>query len=421
MLSTLSGLIADPYETMTDEFFQYPYPVYKVLRETQPVFYSKARRCWVITRYEDVHFAYKDASIDTRFEDAADKFQQKVPPGLQCPVSKVLERFRPAKCSWMASQNQPLHTHMKRLLGSTLTPARVEELRPSIEQLCQGLVSQARSRGTTFDIMSEYACVIPFSVIARLLGLPQDDLLKIKRWCDQIMPMFDIDSSESAIQDSMKVFEEYTNYLEPVVKQRRKQRRMDSTNNLMTEAFETNPDGYRLTDRQIAANIAHFTFSGFETTEAFIANSMYDLLRHPDQFELLKQNPDLIESAVEELLRFDAPTQFHIRPVSQVVSLGSATLRQGDKVMIVTGSANRDSEVFVDPDRLDICRQANKHLSFGFGTHYCIGAYLSRVEAQIAINTLVQQLPNLRLTTSSVRYKAIYKLRKLESLPVVFG
>lgn len=407
--------VADPLDPVTPEFIQNPYPFYKLLREHNPVIWNESKHWWILTKYDDVLLSFRDPRISTRPEPPLHRLANKTPARMHCPVAGILERIQEAKAGWLPGRNPPVHTHMKRMVSAAFAPARLEALRPFIENLCNGILDEAKARGE-LDVFLDFAVPIPFIVIAKLIGLPSEDLPKIRHWCRSIGPLFDIDSSEEDIKEANTYIEECTNFLLPLVKRRRKEMRED----LLGDLLRTDKDGFKLTDRQVAANTVLFTLAGFETTEGLIGNGVLALLQNPDQLDFLRKNPDEIEAAVEEMVRYDAPSPFEPRVVSEPVEIRGQILKPGDRVIPMTGSANRDEDVFENPDKFDIRRKDNKHLGFGAGLHYCIGANLSRLEAQIAINLLLQRMPNLRLATDNVVFGNHFRPRKLTSLPVAF-
>lgn len=397
------------------EFIQNPYPYYKTLREREPVFWSPSRNWWILTRYGDVQLSYRDSRLSDRYEPRLHQILNMAPAKLHCPVSGLLDRLQLSQGSWLPGLNPPKHTHMRRLFNEGFTPTRIQKLRGYIEELCNSLIDKAIQRGH-FELISDYAFPIPFTVIAKLIGLPTEDLPMISQWCKDSIPISDLAAKPEDRKQAEQVMETFTEYLIPFIKQRRK----DPKDDFLSDMVATDPKGFRLTDRQAAANGAMFTSAGFETTVGLLGNGMLALLRNEEQLRLLRDSPSLIDSAVEELLRFDSPVQFHIKTVSEQLQLGGKTLKPGEQILTLIGSANRDPDTFEEPDKLDIQRKNNKHLSFGSGIHYCIGANLSRLEAQIGINLLVQRLPNLRLSSEKIVYKTHFKPRSLEALPVVF-
>jgi Cytochrome P450 len=302
---------------------------------------------------------------------------------------------------------------MKRIFQPSFSSEQINKLRPFVEDLCNDLIDKAKAKGS-FDIIADYAYPIPFIVVAKLLGLPSEDLPRIRQWCKEILALWDVGTAPSS--QAQKCVDEYTKYVLPLVAQRRKEFRDD----FLSSMTLADRDGFRLTDQQIASNAVLFTFAGFETTEGLIGNGMFALLRNRDQLELLQEDPSLIDVTVEECLRYDTPAQLHLKVMLEDIEVRGKVLRKNDKVLTFTGAANRDPEVFSEPDKFLIRRSDNKHLAFGSGIHYCIGAPLSRMEAQVAIGILVQRLPEIRLATDQISYRQVYRPRAIESLPVLF-
>lgn len=411
---TSTSLATFPLDLRNPELIQDPYPYYKVLREQKPISWDETNNWWILSRYDDVLFAQRDPRLSTRIEPLLHQILNNVPARLHCPVSALLDRAQGSKGSWLSGKNPPVHTHMRRLANATFAPQRLQALKPFIESLCNELIERA-FEARRFDIIPDYAFPLPFAVIVRVIGLPEEDGHLFKKWCAQMLAMTSITASAEDRTNGDRAVEEFTSYVIPLVRKRRKDSRDDLLSDMTKES-----DGFRLNDRQIAANAVFFTSGGFETTEGLLGNGMLALLRNVDQLALLGEHPELIESAVEELLRYDSPVQFQLKTVSEDLELDSHKLRRGDRVLTLRGSANRDPEVFENPDILDIRRKNNKHLSFGSGIHYCIGANLARLEAHIAINTVLRRMPQLRLETENIKYKPYLKPRTLQSLPVAF-
>lgn len=411
--------IVDPLAPITDEFLQDPYPSYKHLREHAPVFWNESQRWWLISKYEDVSMVLRDKRFSRTGTSQDDTSRlhailQNVPSGrLRHALSQVLDRRCPVTSHWFALKGPAEHVRMRSLFKMVFSHDRIQALRPFISDLSNQLLDQAQSQ-EHFDIMADYAFPLPFKVIAKLLGLPDQDLQQIEAWCLEMIPLFDFQTMGGNHAKAVAAIEEFGGYLAPLVKKRKRAPSDDG----LTAMVVAEADGSKLTDRQIAANTVLFMFSGFETTEALIGNGMYALLLNPDQLDLLRSNPDLIDSAVEELLRYDSPVSFIPYLVSERLELRGNILNPNDTVYLLVNSANRDPDAFENPDTLDIERRNNKHLSFGLGSHFCIGANLARLEAQIAINSLLKRAKNVRLASSNIKYRSNLRPRKLSALPV---
>lgn len=409
--------LIDPLYPISDEVFQNPYPYYKTLRETKPVYRSPERNWWLLTRYEDVVKAFRDPALSTRYEPRLFKMMSKIPASMQCPFAGLLDRLgvQDSKGHWMPGKNPPVHTQIKKLLNAFFSPARLQQLVPNVEQMCHQMIDK-HYHSRSMDIISDYAFPIPFAVITQMIDVPTDDLVQVESWCREIFPLFGLYTPPEESQKANRAIEVFTSYLMPIVESRRKRPGTDLISGLLVAG----EDGFKLTNRQVAANVVLMTFAGFETTEATIGNGLLALLRHPEQFELLKSNLTLIDSAVEEIFRYDPAVQFETRTVAQPIEIGGELIRPGETVHAFQGAANRDPEVFANPETFDITREKNKHLAFGVGIHYCIGAPLARLEAQIALRIIAERLPEIRLRDKEVRFKPHLRPRALYSLPVTF-
>ena len=393
------------FNPMDPAFVEDPYPTYHVLRSEDPVHHSPLG-FWVLTRYADVIASLRDprlikepiaAFVAARFGMAAP------PPGLGLS---------------MLDRDPPDHTRLRGLVSKAFTPKALESLRPRIQQIVDGLLDQAERRGE-MDIIEEFAYPIPVIVICEMLGVPVKDHERFKQWgldiargLDAIMLPPDSEVARRSVSGRKALAE----YFRELIKERRAAPRED----MLSALIAAEEAGDKLSEEELLASCILLLVAGHETTVNLIGNGTLALLKHPEQLRRLREDPGLIVTAVEELLRYDGPVQRTARIPSEDLVIGGKTIPKGEMVMPFLGAANRDPAQFPNPDRLDITRIDNRHIAFGMGIHFCLGAPLARMEGQIAINTLLRRLPKLALASQKPEHRQSLTLRGLVSLPVGF-
>jgi len=390
------------FNPMDPEFLADPYPTYHRLRAEDPVHQSPLG-FWVLTRYEDVSAVLRDPRFikEPLAALVAARFGAEVPRGVGLS---------------MLDRDPPNHTRLRGLVSKAFTPRVVEGLRPRIQQIVDGLIARAQAVGS-MDVIEEFAYPIPVNVICEMMGVPVKDHERFKGWSLDIArgldsiwlpPDSDIPRRSAAARHAI------SDYFRELIAERRATPRGD----LLSALIAAEEAGDKLSEEELLATCILILIAGHETTVNLIGNGVLALLRHPDELHRLRQTPALIASAVEELLRYDGPVQRTARVASDDATISGRTIRKGDMVMPFIGAADRDPAQFPDPDRLDLARGDNRHIAFGWGIHFCLGAPLARVEAQIAIDTLVRRLPRLELATESPEYRQSLTLRGLKTLPV---
>jgi pimeloyl-[acyl-carrier protein] synthase len=396
----MAGVTFNP---MDPAFVADPYPTYRQLRTEDPVHHSPMG-FWVLTRYEDVVAALRDPRL------AKEAIAAFVAARFGAPV--------PITGLSMLDRDPPDHTRLRSLVSKAFTPRVVEGLRPRVQQIVDGLIARAREKGS-MDLIEEFAYPIPVNVICEMLGVPVEDHERFKGWSldiarglDSILLPPDSEVPKRSVASRTALAE----YFRELIAKRRASPRAD----LLSGLIAAEEAGDKLSENELLATCILLLIAGHETTVNLIGNGTLALLRHPDQLRRLRENPALIGTAVEELLRFDGPVQRTARIPSEDVVIDGCTIAKGEMVMPFIGAADRDPVQFPEPDRLDIGRADNRHIAFGWGIHFCLGAPLARVEGQIAINTLVQRLPKLALATDTPQFRESLTLRGLASLPVQF-
>ncbi|HXD30781.1 MAG TPA: cytochrome P450 [Pyrinomonadaceae bacterium] len=394
------------YQLLDPAVLANPYSLYRRLQTEQPVYWDPYLHAWVVTRYADVitvlhHFSANRTPTPEQFAAL----------GLAelGPVSQMMVKQ-------MLFMDAPDHTRLRSLASTAFTPARVEVLRSHISGIVDRLLRPLLELGR-MDLIADLAAPLPAIVTAEMLGVPISDADKLKNWsADFAEVLGNFQHNPDRASRTLKCVEDMRAYFREAMQRLRIEPREGLIYSLMTAEI----DGDRLTDEEIIANSIVTMVGGQETTTNLIGNGVLALLRNPDQMERLKSDLSLIPSAVEELLRYESPSQHTARIAPRDYEMGGQLIRKGQAVIAVMGAGNRDPERFPDPDRLDIARTDNRHLAFGWASHFCFGAPLARIEGQIALEAIVTRLPGLSLETEQLVWRDNLGLRGLTSLPVKF-
>ncbi len=388
-----------------------PYAVYARLRAEQPIHESPIG-AWVLSRYADCAAILKDhrSSSDARNSDI---FKNAVEQGQIDPEQQALSNTQP-----FLFLDPPDHTRLRGLVSKAFTPKVVEGLRPRIQELVDELLDAVAAKGS-MEIIEDLAYPLPVVVICEMLGVPAEDHETFKGWSREAARSLDPEEIlPPEVQERRRqAMESFADYFRALIEKRRK----DLKDDLISALIQAEEAGDKLTEEELLSTCMLLLVAGHETTVNLIGNGALALLRHPDQLQMLRDDPSLAPRAVEELLRYDPPVQMTGRTALEEIQIGGATIRKGQQAIILLAAANRDPEQFADPDRLDITRKDNRHLAFSFGTHFCLGAPLARLEGEIALGTLVRRFQGLKLQTEAPEYKENITLRGLASLPVAFS
>lgn len=393
------------------DFKANPFQLLADLRAEEPVFRThlpdKTKTpVWLLTRYEDVFALLKDERFPKNRRSALTPEQLRKMPWVP-PMFRPLERN-------MLDLDQPDHTRLRALVHKAFTPHLVEQMRERVQTLSDELLDKV-SRCGEMDLINDYALPLPMTIITEILGVPTSDRDKFHKWSESVVSL----SSPNATVRVIPPIWMFIRYLRRFFKMRR----ADPQDDLASALIQAEEAGDKLSEDELLAMVFLLLIAGHETTVNLIGSGVLALLEYPDQMENLRGEPSLIKTAVEELLRYTAPVFMATeRFAREDVTLHGVTIPRGEMTFGVIGSANRDEAVFENPDQLDIAREPNKHLSFGQGIHFCLGAPLARMEAQIAINTLLCRMPDLRLKVSpdSLRWRPSMILRGLDALPLLF-
>ena len=388
------------YNPLSAEMAQDPYPTYAKLRGRDPVHRSRLMDAWVFSRFADV-----DAILRDHRHFSSDP-RKRVASGRRASLPNVEEPS-------MLFLDPPDHTRLRALVNKAFTPRAVAALEPHIRELMTTLLD-AVDDPAAFDLMEAVAKPLPVIVIAEMLGIPPEDRAKFAVWSDQrariLEPTLSPDERETA-DAAMRSLDEY---LMPIISARR----VDPKDDIISALAQAEEEGDKLTEREVLIMLRLLLVAGNETTTNLIGNGVLALLRHPDQLAAMREDPALIPSAVEELLRFDSPVQVDVRSVLDDCEVNGFRVRRGDNVVTLLGAANRDPDRFEAPDRLDVRRGDQNHLSFGRGIHHCLGAPLARLEGRVVLQALIDRFSSLRLLEDRPAFRSSVALRGLLALPV---
>ena len=381
-----------------------PYPLYDQLRTKDPVFWDPYLHSWVVTRYSDVITVLRDFSAS----------RTPTPEQLKTIGLEALTPLARVMVQQMLFLDPPSHSRIRGLAACAFTPARVAALKNRIQQLADELLDAVQSRGR-MDVLADFAEPLPAIVTSELFGVPTEFALQLKTWSAKFAEMLgNFQHNPDRIPAMLDTIEKLVAFFGKAIEDQRKRPCPGLVHSLVQAELE----GDRLTHDEVIANCIITLVGGLETTTNLIGNGILTLLRHPDESRRLRENPLLIASAVEELLRYESPSQHTARLAPEDLTLGGKKIRKRQAVIAVMGAGNRDPERFTDPHRLDLARQDNRHLAFGWGAHFCFGAPLARIEGQIAISTLLRRFPSLTLVPGPIVWWENLGLRGLRSLQV---
>jgi pimeloyl-[acyl-carrier protein] synthase len=361
---------------------------------------------WVVTRYDDVVQVLLDFSALRT--PTPEQLTNMGLPDLS-PIAQVMVKQ-------MLFMDPPAHTRLRGLCSQAFTPRRVEALREHIQDIANRLLDSMLPLGE-MDVVADFAAPLPAIVTAELLGVPTSDHLQLKRWSADFAEMLgNFQHNPNRASQVRSSLSEMTSYFADAIREQR----VHPRDGLVSSLLAAEIDGDRLSDEEVVANLIVTMVGGQETTTNLIGNGVLTLLRNPDVMEELRIDLSLIPSAVEELLRYESPSQHTARLAPQDTEIGGKRIQKRQAVIAVMGAANRDPERFADPDRLDIRRKDNRHVAFGFGAHFCFGAPLARIEGQIAFASILQRLRGLQLKPGAITWRENLGLRGLTALPVSF-
>jgi cytochrome P450 len=384
-----------------------PYPLFKKLRDADPVHWDPFLHAWIVTRYEDV--------VNVMLKCSADR----TPTPAQLEAMGMVAELQPiaqVMVKQMLFMDAPSHTRLRALCATAFTPARVAALKQHIQEIADQLIDRVIDTGR-MDVIADFANPLPAIVTAELFGVPVEDHQDLKDWSTDFAEMLgNFQHNPDRARRVLKSTENLLEYFQRAIREQEKHPRPGLVNSLMNAEV----DGSRLTEEEVVANLIVTMVGGQETTTNLIGNGLVSLLKNPDQLALLKNDSSILPSAIEELLRYESPSQHTARLAPDDMLLGGKQIQKRQAVIAVFAAANRDPDRFPDPDRLDLRRTDNRHVAFAWGAHYCFGAPLARMEGQIAFETMLRRLPNIQLQPRELLWRENLGLRGLKELFISF-
>ena len=365
-----------------------PFPVYAKLREADPVHWSPSLKSWIITRYTDV----RDLLLSDHLSvNRLIQFYKALPPADAALLKDIIHYLS----LWLAFRDPPDHTRVRRIMRHAFTARAIEDMRPNVVEITDMLLDRLEATGKNdVDLIREFALQLPAFVIMDLLDVPRDMLDDFKEWSDDMAVFIGgARNSGDKYKRAARGCAKMSAYFRHLIQERT----ANPKPGFLMDLINARDAGNKLSDDELVATCILVLFAGHETTTNLIGNAALLLMRHDDQRARLREDPELIDSTIEEVLRFDGPTNALVRVVAQDHELHGCKMREGQRVFVMVNSANRDPRVFDDADRFDISRQQNRHLTFGQGIHLCLGAKLAREEGRVAIKRLFDRFPDLAL------------------------
>src|SRR5580658_9756676 len=391
---------------LNPEVLAEPHALYRTLRELSPVHWDPYMHAWVVTSYAEAVTVLKDFSAD------------RTPPlaYLDQLGLSLMKPFAEVMLQQMMFMDGASHSRLRGICAAAFTPRRVEELRGVIESIADELIDRVIPAGR-MDMIADFANPLPAIVTAKLLGVPVQDHEQLHAWVIDLAEMFgNFQHHPDRVAEIVRSLQDLKSYVADRVEEQRR----SPTGGLIHSLMTAEVDGQQLTDDEVVANTIITLIGGHETTTNLIAGGFLTLLRNPGSLEQLRTHPEIIGSAIEELLRFESPVQHTARIAPAEMQLGGKTIRKGSRVVAVLAAANRDPIRFPDPDRLDLLRADNRHVAFGWAAHFCFGAPLARMEGQIAFNSLLRKLARPALLDDKLDWRDNAGLRGLTALRVGF-
>jgi cytochrome P450 len=403
------GSSADSYGLFTAAAVQDPYPYYRALREREPVHWSEQAQAWYFTRYRDVFELQDRADLSV---DRIETIYSYLPRTDPQRFSDIVEHYH----RWLLYRDDVYHDRLKALFLKAMTPRAVERLRPKIAARVDAQINALKGR-PAFDAYLDFAARIPTQVMLDLLGLPDDDEMLMRHWSDRCSNFLfqPVEPDREAMASEQRgILDAQHAYFMPRIEERRRK----GGDDMISAMVQAEVDGEKLTDLEILATCNMMATAGGGTSRSAIAMALWRLVQFPHELARLKARPELINLAAEEFLRFEAPTQRGIRTARVDFEIGGKRVRAGQILHIMIGAANRDPAQFKDPDRIDIAREPNRHVTLGHGVHYCLGAALARMELRLAVSAFLEAFPAYRLASDTIVFQDRTASRRPVSVPV---
>lgn len=408
--STVPAFSDDPdYLAFTHERLQNPHPLLHRMRSEDPVHWCAPMNLWVVTRYDDAYAALRDPRLSS---DRTEMYAQALPPELKLRVQPLLNHLS----KWLQLTDDPDHGRLRKLVNQAFGPRMLASLKPQIESLVEAFLDEL-PRDESFDILEKFCAPLPATVICDMIGIPREERDAFRHYTEKVSG-FSTRGGPALQEHALEAYEALGE-LVPMFERIVAERRRDPQDDLLSALAAAEADGEKLSNEELYALCVFLFFAGHETTTHGIASGLLTLLRNPEQWAKLKSSPDtLAAKATEEVLRYESPVPRAVRRTLEDVEIRGKCIPRGALVVFLLSAANRDPAVFSDPDRFDILRDPNKHLAFGFGQHFCLGAMLARIEMQTVFRAMAIRFPNLSLEEGELRWKPVMGIRGLETLRV---
>ena len=396
------------YDLASYEVVANPFPVFAALRQEHPVYKSPDQpNSWVLLGYEEVATYLKDSRL-LSYPFKADMFPE--------PIQKQAAYLFEALSTWLFFMNPPEHMRVRSLVVKAFKPSLIANMKPAIQRIADELIDTVYASGQ-MDMVDDFAAVLPILVISEMLGVDRKDRKQLKAWSDEIALIghgkYDLETL-LRLQHGLKQLD---NYIRDLIEARRQ----DPQDDFISNMIKVEENGETLSMAEMLSLCSFVLFAGHETTTYLITNGIRALINYPEQRQLLLDNPDLIEVAVEEILRYDSPTQYSGRFTAAPLNIRGKQIEAGSMMLFALGSANRDPAQFENPDQFDIRRSnSQQHLAFGLGPHFCVGAALARLEGQIALQTCLKRLPNMRLANETITWRHNRAIHGPLNMPILF-
>lgn len=413
-MPTIGSSSTLPFDALTSqEFLHNPYPLLQRLREQDPVLWSDAIGGWIVTRYDDIVVTMKDTSTFSN-EGRLGRAVDYLPPDERAKLTAFQDHYR---TKGLLHSDPPDHTRLRSLVQKAFSPRMIDLMRPRIQEIVDDLIDQAAGQGG-MEVIQELAFALPVAVLADIMGVPQADREHFQRWADSLLAFQGVNRpAVDVLHHAQEALVEARRYLTDLIARRRR----DPGPDLVSQLVIVEAEGEKLTEPELINTCITLLVAGHETTTSLIGNGLLLLLQHPEQWNLLKRDRTLIPSAIEEILRYESPVARQPRVIKNDVELGGKQLRAGEMLFQMLNSGNRDASRFDDPDAFDVQRNPNRHIAFGFGVHFCIGAPLSRAEGLIVFDTILSRLPDIRLVDAEPHWDVTKRnSRVLKDLYVEF-
>ena len=398
---------------VSDEFLDDPYPLLRYLQEEDPVYWSESIGGWIVTRYDDIVPTFRDVAHFSNYGRFA-KTVEYLPSEDRQKLAPFETHYRQKS---LLQSDPPDHTRLRVLMVKPFNATSVEAMRPKIRKILDEVIDSVESRGQ-MDVIRDLAYPLPFSVLGTIMGLPDDRQDEIKHWADEILLFQGVNRPPVALLErSQTALLAMRSFLTDLVNEKRRH----PADDVISQLVAAEAEGNRLTEQELVYTCVTIMGAGHETTTSLIGNGLYTILSHPEQWRKLQGNPSLLTSAIEEMLRYESPVARQPRVIKDNVELGGKNLLKGQVAFQMLNAANRDPAYFAHPHIFNIERENNKHIAFGMGIHFCLGAGLARTEAQEVFKAIMERLPNIQLVSEKAvwdRHKP--NSRMLHTLPVRF-